>query len=166
MVDEEVRIHIRAAPGVVWGLVSDVTNMGQWSPICRRCEWIDGAIRPAVGARFRGHSRRYVFRWSRECVVTASEPGRTFAFTTFFKGRESVHWLYKFEASESGTEVIESYDKRLEPLWVRAIEFFGPVRALAKRDIRRGMEQTLLRVKLKAEAMEEGSDSRQRVSRA
>ena len=55
--NDEVTIDVSAPPERVYGLISDITRMGEWSPECRRCEWIDGATGPAVGARFRGHNR-------------------------------------------------------------------------------------------------------------
>ena len=51
-------MHVDAPPEVVWGLVSDVTNTGRFSPETFEAEWLDGATGPAVGTRFRGHVRR------------------------------------------------------------------------------------------------------------
>ncbi|MGB8503197.1 SRPBCC family protein, partial [Mycobacterium sp.] len=50
-------VHIDAPPLAVYRLVSDITRMGQWSPECYRCEWLDGATGATVDARFRGHNR-------------------------------------------------------------------------------------------------------------
>ncbi|MGH9050843.1 MAG: SRPBCC family protein [Acidimicrobiia bacterium] len=51
--EAHVSLHVDAPPEKLYELVSDVTRMGEWSPECRRCEWIDGATGPAVGARCR-----------------------------------------------------------------------------------------------------------------
>jgi hypothetical protein len=40
---DSVEISIGAAPRVVWELIADVTRMGEWSPVCRRCTWISPA---------------------------------------------------------------------------------------------------------------------------
>lgn len=53
----QARIEIDASPQRVYELVSDITRMGEWSPECYRCEWLDGATTATVGARFRGHNR-------------------------------------------------------------------------------------------------------------
>ena len=45
---------IDAPIGDVFAAVTDVTRMGEWSPECVGCRWIDGAGGPAVGARFEG----------------------------------------------------------------------------------------------------------------
>jgi hypothetical protein len=45
-----VTLHIDAPSDVVWGLVSDITNLGDFSPEVVEAEWIEGATGPAVGA--------------------------------------------------------------------------------------------------------------------
>ena len=42
MLTGQVQIHIEAQPEKVYALVSDVARMGEWSPECYRCEWMDG----------------------------------------------------------------------------------------------------------------------------
>lgn len=49
---DEVTVHIDAHPDVVYDLIADVTRMPEFSPEVIRCEWLDGATGPAVGARF------------------------------------------------------------------------------------------------------------------
>ena len=39
---DEAAIAVAAAPERLWDLVTDVTQMGEWSPVCRRCEWTMG----------------------------------------------------------------------------------------------------------------------------
>src|ERR1700675_2067194 len=102
---DEATIEVAVAPDRLWGLIADVTRMGEWSPECRRCEWADGAVGPEAGARFIGHNRQGLLRWSRVCEITASDPGREFAFRTFFKGAESTRWRYRFEPTPTGTMV-------------------------------------------------------------
>jgi hypothetical protein len=78
-----VTVHIDAKPDRIWDVVSDVTQIGRFSPETFEAQWLDGASGPAVGARFRGHVRRNgrgPVYWT-TCVVVASDPGREFAFT-------------------------------------------------------------------------------------
>lgn len=35
-----------------------MTRTGEWSPVCRRCEWLGDSAEAVVGARFVGHDRR------------------------------------------------------------------------------------------------------------
>ena len=50
----EVTLHIDAPPDRVWGLVSDITKMGEFSPEVIEAEWIDGATGPVVGRTIPG----------------------------------------------------------------------------------------------------------------
>jgi hypothetical protein len=52
-----------ASPEHVWSLVSDVTNIGRFSPETFEAEWLDGKTGPAEGVRFRGHVRRNGKKW-------------------------------------------------------------------------------------------------------
>lgn len=142
-----VSLEISAPPEQIWEAVSDVTNMGNWSPICRRCEWVNGGG-PVTGARFVGHNRLWGWRWSRECVVTDSEPGRTFAFSTLLHGQESVRWRYELAPGARGTLVTESYEIIAEP---RYLKLMPHVRRAFRRAAQRGMTATLLRVKAATE---------------
>ena len=47
-------IDVAAPPELVYDLISDVTRMGEWSPECYRCEWLDGATAAAPSS----HSHR------------------------------------------------------------------------------------------------------------
>jgi uncharacterized protein YndB with AHSA1/START domain len=147
----EVAIESASSPEHLWNLVADVTRMGAWSPECHGCEWSGGATGPAVGARFVGQSRRGPVRFSRTCEVTASQPGREFAFRTLFRGAESVRWRYRFDPTETGTRVSESFEVISMPPWVRFLHRIPGMRAKARRDATRGMTTTLERLLAVAE---------------
>ena len=148
---DEVAIEIDASPEHLWALVTDVTRMGEWSPVCRRCEWTDRSMRAGVGARFVGHNRQGPVRWSRRCQVTVSDPGREFAFHTLFKGRESTRWRYHLEPSPNATRVVESYEVVSLPRWVQLVHRIPGMHARARRDGVRNMSQTLQRLRSAAE---------------
>jgi uncharacterized protein YndB with AHSA1/START domain len=145
----EVRIHVDASPERLYEMVSDVTRMGEWSPECYRCEWLDGATGPAEGARFKGHNRRGLLRWSTTPKVLTAEPGREFSFVTYdFRGRENTRWTYRFEpAPGGGTDVTE----RCEVVnYLLPLKVVAPLR-LRMGQVERGMQKTLERVKAAAE---------------
>ena len=150
---DEVSIDIAASPETVYGLVSDITRMGEWSPECRRCSWTGGATGPAVGARFHARNKgRRGPSWFNTPVVTVAEPGREFAFNRSGPGIGSYTWRYVFDASETGTRVTESYDVE-RPLpkamnWVTE-KWVGSADRDA--DLRTGMQVTLSRIKAAAE---------------
>jgi hypothetical protein len=145
----EAGIRITASPGVVYDLIVDVTRMGERSPECYRCEWIDGATSPAVGARFRGHNRLGLIKWSTTCEVMAADPGREFVFTVMSRhGREETRWRYSLVADDSGTTVTESYEFLWCPLVARIFELPFP----RDNQLRRGLRETLANLKTAAEA--------------
>lgn len=142
-------IDIAAPAERVYDLVADVTRMGQWSPECYRCVWLDGATRAEVGARFRGYNRVGPYRWERMAVITAADRGRDFSFTTLddHNGREQTQWHYRFESLPSGTRLTESFQFLWCPTVERIFEVFVP----RGRQVDRGMKETLRRVKWAAE---------------
>ncbi len=148
----ELAIEIDAPPDAVWRVVSDVTRIPEWSPVCHRCEWIDGATAPVVGARFRGHNKLNGARWSRDCEITAAEPGALLAFSTRFKGEESTRWRYRLEPAGSGSRVREAYQVVMVPRWVRAMRLLPGAMAKTARDTRKNIETSLERLKRVVEA--------------
>jgi uncharacterized protein YndB with AHSA1/START domain len=143
-------VDIAAPPELVYDLITDVTHMGEWSPECYRCEWLEGANPPSIGARFRGYNRRGAYRWERTAVVDTAERGREFTFTTFNDraGRAETRWQYTMEPSPSGTVLTESFQFLWCSLANRAAEMFIP----RGRQVNRGIEETLRRIKRAAEA--------------
>ena len=151
---DEVSIDIEAAPEQVYELVSDITRMGEWSPECRRCQWKGGATGPAVGARFRARNKgRRGPSWVNSPEVTVADPGREFAFNRSGPGIGSYTWRYVLEPTATGTRLTESYDVERH--------LAGPMNWMTRKwvgsddrdaDLRKGMEVTLQRIKVAAEA--------------
>jgi uncharacterized protein YndB with AHSA1/START domain len=146
-----VTVSMAAPPEKVWDLVSDVTRIGSYSPETFEAEWLDGVTGPAVGARFRGHVKRNgrgPTYWT-TCTVTASEPGRSFAFEVGSPGNPLNTWGYQLaEAADGGTDVTESF--RLSPKLPLRVYWalFGWARG---RTNERGMRTTLERIKVEVE---------------
>jgi hypothetical protein len=145
---DEAEIVIAASAPSIYDLVADMPRMGEWSPECRRCEWIDGSTGAVIGAWFRGHNRVGPVRWSMRGRVLIADRGREFTFVTMEGKREGTRWTYRFEPSSTTTRVTESYRVMYEPLYTRILDLFAPRRRL----LRRGMQRTLERIKVAAEA--------------
>ena len=106
-------ILVARAPDDVYEMVSDVTRMGEWSPVCRACWWDEGDG-PHVGAWFTGRNETAERTWeTRSQVVTAGAsgatgeggvPGREFAWEVN-DGR--VRWGFRFDAEHGGTRLTE-----------------------------------------------------------
>jgi len=163
----EAATHIDAPPERVWRMVTDITRMGEWSPVTYKCEWLDGATEPSVGARFKGWNKMAPARWWTVCEITAFEPGKLFEFRTvevskpFSLGvgqpREMTRWRYEFEPEDIGTRVTERYEVAFVPPLLampeRMARTIGAGRLVDNRRAKtnRGMEETLRRLKDAAE---------------
>lgn len=93
----------------VYDMVSDVTRMGEWSPICRACWWDEPAAGSAgaqPGAWFTGRNETPERTWETRSQVTVADPGREF---TFAVGGGWVRWSYTFEPVADGTRLTESW---------------------------------------------------------
>lgn len=148
----QASLQITASPEVLYDLVSDVRRMGEWSPECRSCTWIDGAAGPVVGARFKGTNARGPLRWSTKPKVVVAEPGREFAFVTELRGRDATKWSYRFEPAASGTTVTESFEMLADmPKAIAFVERFVMRVSDRKADLEQNMAETLARLKSVAE---------------
>jgi len=143
---------VDAPPEKVWGMVADVTRMGEWSPECQSGEWV-GATGPEVGAVFKGHNKRGLVKWTTTCTVTECEPGRVFAFAVGKAESPDNIWRYSFVPSGDGTMVTET------------CEFPKPMSAAAKlltlvtlrvrdreADLKKGIEATLAKLQVAGRA--------------
>lgn len=144
-------IDIDAPSERLWGMVSDVTRIGEWSPEAVAGEWLEGATGPTVGARFKGRSKRRG-AWSTTCTVTAATPGRDFAFSV---GKGETTWRYDLTPVDGGTRVTESFEivKVPGPLgrWSTKLGT-GVAWDDREADLVEGMRTTLHRLKVAAEA--------------
>ena len=148
--EDSVTVHMDATPEAVWALVSDVTQIGRYSPETFEAEWLDGATGPAAGARFRGHVKRNgkgPTYWA-PCTVTVCEPGREFTFGVGRPGKALNTWSYRLEPSGDGTDVTESF--RL-PSTIPTRIYWALAGWARGKTNRRGMQTTLERMKAELE---------------
>jgi uncharacterized protein YndB with AHSA1/START domain len=146
---DEVSVHVDAPPERVWDLVTDLPNMGRFSPENTGGRWLGGASGPAVGARFRGWNRHGFVRWFTHSRVTAAEPPRHFEFEV----RESgMRWGYRLEPEGGGTRLTEYREQArgVSPL-VRLVQRSGLIGRDREDLMVDGMRETLERVKAAAE---------------
>jgi uncharacterized membrane protein len=99
-------IVIARPPAEVYDLVSDVTRMGEWSPICKACWWDEGGG-PSVGSLFTGRNELPDRTWEMQCEVVAADPGREFAWVVSLTG---TRWGFTLEPADEGTKLSESWD--------------------------------------------------------
>jgi hypothetical protein len=148
---DAVTVHMNTSAEKAWGLVSDVTRIGEFSPETFEAEWLDGATGPTLGARFRGHVKRNSrgpTYWTK-CKVVACEPGREFAFAVEQGGEALNTWRYQITPSGDGVDVTESF--ALADKWPMRIywKLLGRWRGKTNRE---GMATTLERIRAVVES--------------
>lgn len=146
----EVTVHMQAPPERIWELVSDVTQIGRYSPETFEAEWLDGATGPEVGARFRGHVKRNGKgpKYWTTCTVLTSVPGEEFAFGVGPSDSPLNVWRYQLTPVGDGTDVTESFQLQ-DTAWLKLYwKLLGWARGKTNRD---GMRTTLERIKAEVE---------------
>lgn len=105
-------IEIAAAAQDVFEVISDLPAMGRLSPENTGGEWLGGATRPALGAKFKGSNARDGATWSTTARVTTFEPPSRFAFNVTYGPFRVAKWEYIIEPTLEGCRVIEGWTEQ------------------------------------------------------
>ena len=143
----QAEVDLNAPVSRVWGLVSDLSRMPQWSPQCRMMKLL-GPLRP--GTRTINLNRRNMLFWPTTATITEVIPERKIAFRIPIN--TSV-WSYELEATATGTRLVET---RHAENGVRAVSTAVTKAALGgvdsfESELLEGMNQSLARIKAAAE---------------
>ena len=144
----EETVAIDASADAVYGLVSDLTRMGEWSPENTGGQWLDGGS-GQVGDRFEGVNRIGEREWSVVCQVTKAEPGTEFQFITGEVEAPVVRWSYRMSGSNP-TTLTEVWD--VEQLPSTLADASAERLAGRAEQVRSAMSQTLAGIKATAES--------------
>lgn len=145
-----VSTFINSDPQTVFGVVSDITRTGEWSPECLAGRWVGGATGPMVGAKFEGDNQIKVAgltlkKWTTTAEVTACVPGEVFEFVA----EGYTTWRYEIAPSSTGTMLTESFNFEFKSSKEKLL--YG---SLLRRPvaITKGMQQTVERMKASIES--------------
>ncbi len=147
--------YIEASPEALYDIKADVTRTPELTPDIARCEWLDGATGPVVGARFKAINvpKGRGPKWSNKPVVTVADRGKEFTFTRTEPFGGTIEWKHVFTAEGTGTRVTESYTV-LKPIalfgWFIIDTLYG--QKDRQRDLRASMVASLDRLAELAEA--------------
>ena len=133
----------------VFDALTTVERMGEWSPECTGGEWLSPSTEAAVGARFVGHNKSGLLKWSTESVVTALQVDRVFEFSS----EGGTVWRYEFEPLNESTRVTESFTKSPGGAMGNFIDRWVLRR---EKGMIAGMQATLTRLKTVLEAERDG----------
>jgi len=145
-------IVVDASPEEVYDLVADVSNIGQWSPVCKAC-WYDDGAGPEVGAWFTGRNELPERTGGARSRVVAADRGREFAFVG--TELEVARWGYLFEAIDGGTKVTETWEflPGGQAFFEQRYGDDAPAQIAARAELARtGIPETLAAIKQTAEA--------------
>lgn len=110
------RAWVDAAPARVYGLVSDVSAIGRWSPHASDVAFDRGAG-PRVGAWFSGRNRKDGRQWTTRSQVVRADPGAVFAFVVGGAEDGIVRWSWTCRPQGRGTVVEQTWQLlRLDPV--------------------------------------------------
>jgi len=154
--DDSIRINLPAPQ--VYAIVSDVTRMGELSPVCTSCTWDHASRAGDEGSWFTGHNAIGDLTWDTRCKVVAADPGRRFAFINYGLdgAAELVRWGFDFESADGETRVTESW--QVLPAYPSFIGADSTDAEIAARIdgmaalAREGIQETLANLKSVAEA--------------
>ncbi|GAA1932949.1 SRPBCC family protein [Kitasatospora viridis] len=138
----------------VYGAVSNVRRMGEWSPECVGV-W-SRSRRFEAGTRFIGWNRRRLWFWFTSCTVVRAETARDFAFRVSTFGMPVALWGYRFESQDDGCLVTEYWEDlrsgRSAPVAkLLGLVFTGTPPKRRRAVNREGMRATLSRLKTAVE---------------
>jgi uncharacterized protein YndB with AHSA1/START domain len=102
----EASTWIDADPARVWSLVSDIELMPTLSSELQAVEWIEGADRPRVGARFIGHNEHPAFgRWSTTSQIVVCDEPHEFTWAVGDFDHPSATWGFRLTPRDGGTRL-------------------------------------------------------------
>lgn len=144
----QAEIEINAPVSKVWGLVSDLGKMPQWSPQCRIMKPL-GPIRP--GTRTVNLNRRGLLFWPTTSVITEVVPERKIAFRIPLN---TTVWSYELEPTATGTRIVETRlaaGGTTSAASVAAVNVALGGNDVFEKELVEGMQQSLARIKAAAE---------------
>ena len=110
-------VVVDARPDTVYDLISDVVNIGRWSPTADQVAY-DLGDGPTAGSWFHGRNERNGKRWETRSQVEVADRPATFCFVVGGVRDGIVRWCWRFSpAGDDRTTVALSWSLlRLDPV--------------------------------------------------
>ena len=141
---------VGAPPEQVYEIISDVTRIGELSPVCKAAWWDEGSG-PREGGWFTGRNEvEGRDPWERHCEIILAEPGRAFGWVAGGREQGVAEWIYRFRPVDAGTEVVESW--RITRMVEQLSSLGDDVLDRMKANTESGIEETLANLKTVAES--------------
>ena len=150
--EASVSTRVDAPAEQVFELVSDLKRMGEWSPECTGIDWLGGATTAAVGAKFKGHNKNGIRRWSTTSTIVTMEPGRELAYDVAYGPLPVARWIYRVEPDGPGACTLTETWQDRRGGFMNFLGWIGSGVKERKEHNTDGMRQTVERIKAAAEA--------------
>lgn len=113
-------IDIKTAPERVFRAIVDLPAMGRFSPENTGGQWLQGAVGPALGVRFKGTNANGTRKWTTTATIVEFEPPSSFVFEVTVGPAKVARWSYCVEPIAGGCRVTESWTDRRNVLakWI------------------------------------------------
>ena len=109
-----VEVDIKAKAADVWAMVSNPALSAEFSGESLGAEWADGAVGPALGARFIGRNKhKAIGEWEVPCFVHRYVEGKEFGWVTSDPENPGAQWC--FEVASIAGSVRLRYSLTLGP---------------------------------------------------
>ncbi len=102
-------LDIAATPDAVFAAISQLDQMGRFSPENTGGTWQRGATGPSTGAKFKGTNANGSDSWTTTVTVVACVVPRSFVFDVTFGPFKVSRWSFTIEATDTGSTVTESW---------------------------------------------------------
>ena len=147
----EEQIEIDVPPARVWELIGDVRRMSEWSPQVTSTRLREGFDQVEVGAEFTNRNAEGELTWTTHGRIVRHEPEQCLAFRI---EENWAVWIFELEAIPAGTRLTERRETPdgISPLSVELTDGFFGGQASFTDLMRKGVRETLTRIKAAAEA--------------
>ena len=104
----QAEVLIAAPAPIVWALVCDIQLPARFSSEFDGGEWLDGASRPALGARFTGRNHHpAVGRWETTSTICEYQPEQVLGWAVGDPGWPGARWRFTLAAQAGGTRLTQ-----------------------------------------------------------
>ena len=99
------------SPSQVYAIISNPTEIPNWSPECHTVELVEPSQPVRVGTRFKGINKDAYLSWTTICKVERMTENKEFTFR-IIKGvfMARTRWLYLLQPENGGTRITERYE--------------------------------------------------------
>lgn len=102
----EVSERIVGDRAAIWSAVTDITLPVRFSAELQHVDWLDGADRVAIGARFRGHNKHpSLGEWHTDAEVVEVEDGARWVWQIGGGQQPAATWGFEVDPTSDGAIV-------------------------------------------------------------